>query len=133
GGGFRTALAAVGSRLLVGAPNLGSAGSTDAHGYLFDPATGELVHDLVVPVGRERWSHFSVGAVGARPFVGIDPDDDYGGDATVSMFDPESGATTRTLCCWGGIAAGGGSRIVIDAFHGGGSVEPDTGDLVAAL
>jgi cysteine-rich repeat protein len=134
GGGFGTALARVGSQLLVGAPNLGAAESTEAHGYLFDPATGAVVHDLVVPVGHDRWWQFSVGAVGANPFVGISPGAEEDGlDGTVTVFDGATGSVTQTLCCYGGIAAGVGTRVAIGAFHGGGIFDPPTGDLLAGL
>jgi cysteine-rich repeat protein len=118
----------------VGAPNLGTAGSTDAHAYLFDPATGTVVHDLVVPAGQDRWWQFSVGSVGANPFVGIGPGEEGDGlDGTVTMFDGVTGAATRTLCCYGGIAAGVGTRVAIGADNGGGIFDPMTGFLIAGL
>jgi hypothetical protein len=134
GGAFGFGLATVGSQLLVGAPNLGTAGSTDAHAYVFDPATSALVHDLVVPVGHESWWQFSVGAVGANPFVGIAPGAEEDGlDPTVTIFDGATGAPIRALCCYSGIASGVGTRLAIAAMNGGGIFDPVTGTIVAAL
>jgi len=130
GGHFGAALAVVGSRLLVGAPNLGTAGSTDAYAYLFDPATGELVHELAVEVGADRWWQFSVGAVGERPLVGIAPGDEADGlGGSVTVFG-EAGGPIRTICCPGAVAIGVGEDVLVGGAGGGSLYDPATGNLV---
>lgn len=131
GGHFGAALAVVGVRLLVGAPNLGTAGSTDAYAYLFDPATGARIHDLKVEVGADRWWQFSVGAVGANPIVAIAPGDEadaLGGSVTI--FDGDAGGTLQTICCPGGVAIGVGENVLVGGAGGGSLYDPTTGNLV---
>jgi cysteine-rich repeat protein len=131
GGHFGAALATVGTRLLVGAPNLGTAGSTNAYAYLFDPATGALVHDLRVEVGADRWWQFSVAAVGADPVVAIAPGDEADGlGGIVTVFDGEAGGTLQTICCPGGIAIGVGDDVLVGGAGGGSLYDPATGNLV---
>ncbi len=130
GGHFGAALSAVGTRLLVGAPNLGTAGSTDAYAYLFDPATGERIDDLRVEVGADRWWQFSVGAVGEQPLVGIAPGDEADGlDGSVTVFD-EAGGPIRTICCPGAIALGVGEHVLVGGAGGGSLYDPASGNLV---
>ena len=131
GGHFGAALATVGTRLLVGAPNLGTAGSTDAYAYLFDPATGERIHDLKVEVGADRWWQFSVGAVGSNPIVAIAPGEEADGlGGVVTVFDGDTGGTLQTICCPGGIAIGVGENVLAGGAGGGSLYEPATGNLV---
>ena len=132
-GGFGTALATVGDRLLGGAPNLGTAGSTVAPAYLFDPATAEVTHDLAFDVGRDAWWQFSVSAVGANPVVGIAPgteSDGLGGRAM--LFDGASGAPLRSFTD-GAIVAGIGDDVVIGGPGGAVVRDAATGALVSTM
>ncbi len=132
---FGEALAARGGQLLVGAPNLDGHGTPGvpetAHGYVFDPATGTLVHDLQVEVDDDRYWQFSVGTVGDDWLVGIAPGtaaDGLGGSVTV--FGGDTGGTRQTLCCTGAIAIGVGDDVAIGAPGGAGLYDPTTGNLV---
>ena len=134
GGHFGWALAVVGSRLLVGAPNLDGQGNTDAHAYVFDPATAALIHDLAVEVGSDRWWQFSVGAVGSNPLVGIAPGEESAGlGGSVTVFDGDTGSPLHTLCCFGALALGVGANVMIGAEGGGGLFDPGSGTLVRSL
>jgi cysteine-rich repeat protein len=134
GGHFGAALAVAGTKLLVGAPNLDGAGRTDAHAYLFDPATGDLVHDLTVEVGADRWWQFSVGTVGTNLLVGIAPGEEADGlGGSVTVFDGETGGTMQTFCCLGALAMGVGDNVLIGSPGGAGLYDPATGNLVRTL
>ena len=120
--------------MLVGAPNLDGQGTTDAHAYVFDPASGTLVQDLVVEVGNDRWWQFSVGAVGANPLVGIAPGEESDGiGGSVTVFDGDTGGTVQTFCCLGALTVGVGSNVLIGGEGGGGLFDPTTGNLVRSL
>jgi len=133
GGHFGVALAALGDQLLVGAPSVDAPSATDgrAHAYVFDPATGALLHDLAVDVGDDRWWQFSVGAVGANPLLGIAPGDAAAAlPGSVTVFDGTTGGTIRTLCCPGAITIGVGDDVLAGGPGGGSLYDPATGNLV---
>ncbi len=133
GGGFGSALAVLGDRLLVGAPNLGAAGTT-AHAYLFDPARGALLRDFAVEVDADRWWQFSVGAVGTDAMLGIAPGDEADGlGGSVTVFDGASGAVRKTFCCLGAVTIGVGDDVMIGGAGGGGLFDPASGTLVRSL
>ncbi len=134
GGHFGWSLAAVGTRLLVGAPNLDGNGTMDAHAYVFDAATGALIHDLTVEVGTDRWWRFAVGAVGTNPLVGIAPGEETDGlGGSVTVFNGETGGTVQTFCCLGALAMGVGEQVLIGAEGGAGLYDPVSGNLVRTL
>jgi len=130
-GHFGWALAAAGDRLLVGAPHFEGVGATTAHAYVFDPATGDLIHELGVETGNEHWWRFTAGFVGTNPMVGIDPgeaSDGLGGPVTV--FNGETGGTVQTFCCLGSVAIGVDDDVLIGTAGGAELFDLPTGNLI---
>ena len=133
-GRFGWALAAAGERLVVGAPHVEGIGETTAHAYVFDPATGALIHELSVDSGSEHWWRFTVGAVGTNPMMGIDPGEAsaaLGGPVTV--FDAGTGGTMQTFCCLGSVAIGVGDDVLIGTAGGAELFDVATGNLVRSF
>ncbi len=130
-GFFGWALAAVGDHLVVGEPHFEGVGATTAHAYVFDPATGELIHELAVETGDEHWWRFTVGAVGDDPMVGIDPGEASAGlGGPVTVFDGATGGTRHTFCCLGSVAIGVGDDVLIGTAGGAELFDVETGNLV---
>lgn len=131
GGHFGWSLATLGDRLLVGAPNLDGAGTTDAHAYVIDPATGDVIHDLRVEVGDDRWWQFAVSTVEENALVGIAPGEEtdrLGG--SVTLFDGETGGTIRTFCCLGALSLGVGEHVLLGGEGGAALYDPATGNVI---
>ena len=105
GVGFGRALATVGDRLLVAAPNLAS-GASDPHAFLMDPATGAVVRDLVADVEDAGTLEVSVGSVGAELFLGFSAGASGDDGGLVTVFDGTTGAARPPICCTGALAAG---------------------------
>jgi hypothetical protein len=113
GAGFGYAVASVGDKVVVGAPNSSAA-------YIFNASTGNLVHSL-----SGGWFFgFSVGQAGDRVVVGAIYD--QGGLAYV--FDSQTGGLLHTLASPGapnfGYSVGGlGGNPLVGATNQGGAGE----------
>ena len=151
---FADSVAAVGGNILVGAPWDNTAGETFQSGaaYLFDAATGGLLHTFRSPVPFDEFGlrdfGVSVAALGDNVLVGSPGDDTARNDAgAVHLFDARSGELVRTflhLSPWplhhfgASVASVGGNVLVgvpgdnTGAFDAGAAYlfDGETGDLL---
>jgi hypothetical protein len=93
---FGAAVAWVGADVLVGAPLADAGGPNRGVAYLFDGATGALLHTLTRPDAVDGWFGFSVAGLGDDALVGS-----YGplgpNGAGAYLLDGATGALLRTF------------------------------------
>jgi len=98
-GGFGSSVAAVGGKVLVGAPRDDTAGTDVGAAYLFDGATGTLLQTFLPP-SPTGWDLFgtSVAAAGSNVVIGA-PGYDYDVDrpGAAYLFDGTTGALLQTF------------------------------------
>jgi hypothetical protein len=125
GAQFGYSVALVGNNVLVGAPFDDAAGTDAGAAYLFDGATGKLLHTLQSPnPAAGDWFGIAVAAVGNNALVGALGDDTDAHDAGAAfLFDGATGALLRTFrkpnpseADWfGGAVAAMGGNVLIGA------------------
>ncbi len=117
---FGAAVAWVGDDVLVGAPLADVAGTDRGAAYLFDGATGALLHTFTRPDGIAGWFGFSVAGLGGEALVGVLGLLGTNGEG-VYRFDGTTGAPLGTLADPNGGTANAG-RFGATVITAGGDV-----------
>lgn len=135
--GFGRSIASVGEdKVVVGAPNVGMA-------YVFDVATGDLLHELAAPYSLGRDAALGTSVAGVGGFVAV-----AAARTWVGLYDAETGEFVREIPRPSGdtsaygesLAAYGDDLLVTGISHGpipgpgvgaGYRFDPTTGDLLA--
>jgi FG-GAP repeat len=125
GAQFGYSVALVGSNVLVGAPFDDAGGTGAGAAYLFDGATGQLLHTFQSPnPAAGDWFGLAVAAVGSNVLVGAVGDDTEAHDAGAAfLFDGATGALLRTFRkpnpaegdWFGGAVAAMGNNVLVGA------------------
>ncbi|MBN2477231.1 MAG: tandem-95 repeat protein [Pirellulales bacterium] len=141
---FGSAVAAVGGNLLVGAYGDDTGASSAGAAYLFDGATGNLLHTLSNPTPTDYDCFgYAVAAVGDYLLVGAYGDDTAGDNAGAAyLFDPTTGHLLQTVTKpqaaaddrFGVALAAVGERVLVGAYgDDAGGRDAGAAHLVATL